>query len=262
VQDFHDLIGPKIRNTIAIITKKKKIELNYICQKCNQKHELDAAHLNGRKRRDIIEKVLDDHKTKDGNLQINNIHNTINEIIKAHYPLEDNFLFLCKSCHNQYDKQENYLQMTRIYDQKPVKNTSIVTTNIRKNDSLNDRLCKNVIQSWKYRIGKTSIQTRKNVLELISKIEENFDCNGEPQKDSYYFRRKDNNRQFVAIRCNKNSAELSFRLDKSRFSINDIRVDTKRRWFFDYDKEGKISIIPENYELILPCLKHAYLESN
>ena len=137
-----------------------------------------------------------------------------------------------------------------------------IINNMRKsNDLSDDRLCKNEIQSWKYKIGGTSIQNRKNILEIISKVEHDFDCKGKPQKDSYYFRRKDNNRQFGAIRCNKNNSEMSFRLDKSRFSINDKRIITNKRWFFDYGKEGKIAIIPENHDLILQCLKHAYLES-
>ena len=37
LDDFFDLVMPKIRNKIASITKKKKIELKYICQHYNQK---------------------------------------------------------------------------------------------------------------------------------------------------------------------------------------------------------------------------------
>lgn len=265
VQVFHDLIGPKIRNIIAVITKKKKIELNYICQKCNQKHELDAAHTHERSRRGIIEKVLDNYKIDDGTLHIDDLHKVLDEIMNSHYPLENNFLFLCKSCHNEYDKKYNSSHMTYPLNQESVNispQIAIINNTRKSNDLFDDRLCKNEIQSWKYKIGGTSMQNRKNILEIISKVEHDFDCKGEPQKDSYYFRRKDNNRQFGAIRCNKNNSEMSFRLDKSRFSINDKRIITNKRWFFDYGKEGKISIVPENYDLILQCLKHAYLESD
>jgi len=34
IQDFHNFIGPKIRNDIATITKNKKKSLGYVCQKC------------------------------------------------------------------------------------------------------------------------------------------------------------------------------------------------------------------------------------
>jgi len=37
LQDFYDFIGPKIRNDIATMTKKRKREIGYICQFCKQK---------------------------------------------------------------------------------------------------------------------------------------------------------------------------------------------------------------------------------
>ena len=129
-------------------------------------------------------------------------------------------------------------------------------------DKTDERLCKNEIQSWKYKIGGTTMQNRKNISGIISKVEHDFECKGEPQKDSYYFRRKDNDRQFGGIRCNKNSSEMAFRRNKSDFSINDKRITTNKKWFFKYGEEGRISISPENYDLILQCLKHAYLESD
>ena len=61
LQDFYELVGPKITNDIQNLTKKKKMELGYICEFCHEKNELDAAHKHGRSRRDIIKKVLEEH---------------------------------------------------------------------------------------------------------------------------------------------------------------------------------------------------------
>ena len=105
LQDFYDLIGPKISNDIATMTKKKKIGLGYICQFCHQKNELDAAHRHGRSRRDIIKNVLEDHKLEDRKYQVSNLRQLIKTVKEAHFPIEDSFYFLCKKCHRKYDNE-------------------------------------------------------------------------------------------------------------------------------------------------------------
>ncbi len=105
LQDFHVLVGPKIRNDVATITKKKKPELNSICQKCNAHAELDAAHIHGRTRKDIIKIVLENYKSDDGQYLVPNLHKVIEEIKAEHIPVEKNFYFLCKKCHREYDSK-------------------------------------------------------------------------------------------------------------------------------------------------------------
>ena len=104
LQDVYDLVGPKIKNDIASMTKNKKKESGYICQHCNQKNELDAAHKHGRSRRDIIKNILEDYEQADGKYVIANLHQFIKIVKEAHIPIEDSFLFLCKKCHILYDK--------------------------------------------------------------------------------------------------------------------------------------------------------------
>ena len=59
LEEFYNIIGPRIKNDVAAITKKKKNQLGLICQHCNKKvKELDAAHKHDSSRRDIIKKFL------------------------------------------------------------------------------------------------------------------------------------------------------------------------------------------------------------
>ncbi len=103
LNDFHILVGPKVRNDVATITKKTKNELNSICQHCNEKRELDAAHIHGRSRKDIIKIVLEPYKIDDNTYSIQNLHNVLTDIKVEHLPVRDNFYFLCKECHKKYD---------------------------------------------------------------------------------------------------------------------------------------------------------------
>jgi len=109
IQDLHNIIGPKIRFDITNITRKKKRELGYVCQKCNKKSDaLDAAHRHGYEIIHFIEQILDKYTTKSTKSEIPDLQTVIDEIINAHYPLEKSFLFLCKSCHNKYDLEQEF----------------------------------------------------------------------------------------------------------------------------------------------------------
>jgi len=56
--EFHRFIGPRIRNSIQTLTKKRKKQFNHICQMCGEKKELEAAHIHGKERKKVIEKIL------------------------------------------------------------------------------------------------------------------------------------------------------------------------------------------------------------
>ncbi|MEM0473396.1 MAG: hypothetical protein QXF88_01590 [Candidatus Aenigmatarchaeota archaeon] len=58
ISEFNKYIGPRIRNRIQSLTKKRKKELDYICQLCKKKKEIEAAHKIGKSRKDIIKKYF------------------------------------------------------------------------------------------------------------------------------------------------------------------------------------------------------------
>ena len=58
VQEFHDFIGPRIRNAVNNLTRSYRKKLNGICEECGKEKELHSSHKHDRGRRDIIERLL------------------------------------------------------------------------------------------------------------------------------------------------------------------------------------------------------------
>ena len=114
---------------------------------------------------------------------------------------------------------------------------------------------------WKDKIERASPENKKNVTDLISKIEQTFDCKGEPHNRWYYLHTmKDGKRgsTFAAVICGKDTARIAFRIDPAKFNFDDERISIIKGWFFSKDSERRIHIVPENIDLIFQCLRHAY----
>jgi len=151
LQDFYDIVLPKIRNSIASMTKRKKIELEYICQHCHQKNELDSAHIQGRSLRDIVKNVLEHYKSENGTYVVPDLHQLILKIKGEHVPIENSFLFLCKECHRKYDGKSD-VKNKIIHDEKQLQETYVVEGDedyrteflqlLRSNDNLKNCLKK------------------------------------------------------------------------------------------------------------------------
>lgn len=260
LQDFNILVGPKIRNDVATITKKIKSELKNICQKCNTHSELDAAHIHGRERKHIIKIILENYQLDDDLYSVPDLRKVIEEIKQEHIPVEKNFIFLCKKCHREYDSWTKNLNTKPVSSNHPKSNLKKLS---RRDDYVvtdhpNEILCEIETNSWKYKLGWTSIQNRKNIEELIPKIESTFDCNPLAFKSWYFHKRQDNNKQFSGIICHKNRSLLCFRIEPNSFDTDDDRIIRGKRWFFSEGKEGRIEILPDNYDLIMKCLSYAY----
>ena len=272
LQEFTYFIDPRIQDNIVIMTKKSKNRLNSICQKCNERKELYAAHKHGSSRKEIIKKVLENYKASDGKYEIMNLEKTVSEIDSAHKPIEEHFLFLCRTCHREYDSWTEFLnkESTSQTLEKSKANTSHSGTHAAKdvkplssskNTDVEEDLCEDESLSWKYKIGWTAIKNRKNILDLIDIIESNFDCYPVAFKSWYFHRRNDNRKQFSAILTNKYDSIICFRVIPNTFPITDSRIIHGKRWFFAEGKEKRVKITPENYELIIWCLNHAYAVS-
>lgn len=267
LKEFTYFVDPRVRNNVATMTKKSKSKIEYKCQKCNEKKELDAAHKHGSTRKEIIKKVLDNYKTDDDLYQIKDLQKVVDEISKAHYPIEDHFIFLCKTCHREYDSFTKNLNEDEIpnnsYQNKPSnKINEIVTPKISPSTNLNTSNSKEIgskseTSSWKYKMSWTSIKNRKNIEGLIIKIESTLECQPLAVKSWYYHKRKDNNKQFSGIICHKDHSLMCFRVEPKSFDITDSRIISGKRWFFSEGNEKRIEIIPENYDLIMKCLDYA-----
>ena len=266
LKEFAYLIDPKIKNNVATMTRKSKSLLGSECQKCHEKKQLDAVHKYGSSRRDIIRDVLENYKISDHEYKIPDLQKVIDEINNAHKPIEDHILFLCKTCHLEYDSWTKDLDYAKPPEPVLSVDTSSKIQEIKtqqqnpnhKDLDVKEILCKDEINSWKYKLGWTSIRNRKNIEDLIPIIESNFNCYPIAFKSWYYHKRKDNNKQFSGIICHKNRSEICFRVDPSSFAIDDSKIIHGKRWFFPSGKEKRIEIVPENHVLIMKCLHHAF----
>jgi len=195
LQDFYDIVLPKIRNSIASMTKKKKIELGYICQHCHQKNELDSAHKQGRSLRDIVKNVLEYYKIENGEYLVPDLHQLILKIKGEHIPIENNFWFLCQKCHRKYDSTSsvnNEIVIDSRINEKDNSSTERIKENmesdyeeaflqlINLNDNLKDSLKKLFVKfpdiiitsthSWKSEKQTNSIGEYRKVIIFKLKI--------------------------------------------------------------------------------------------
>lgn len=116
--------------------------------------------------------------------------------------------------------------------------------------------------SWEEKLQVATEENAKNVTDLIELILKKFNCISEPDESWNYFYTKESEKNediFAVILCGKRTANIALRIDPTTFDIKDEEVrEVKGWWFKDKDGERRISILPENFELILKCLEHAY----
>ena len=123
LEEFHNIVGPRVRNDVATVTKQKKNQLGLICENCNQKvDELDAAHKHESSRKDIIESILDDYESEDGKYLIPNLQKVLDRI-KEQHKSDNVFFFLCKECHRKYDNS-NKIETSKENSSKRIVNNA------------------------------------------------------------------------------------------------------------------------------------------
>ena len=106
IEDVDRFLMPRIRNRIQTLARPLKSRSGGACERCGRNGlTLEAAHVHGRERKTIVREVLEKYRTGDG-YHIGDLDAFEGEIVKAHEPLEDTFLFLCKDCHRDYDSQQ------------------------------------------------------------------------------------------------------------------------------------------------------------
>jgi hypothetical protein len=99
-EEFKRYVGPLLRNLVQQLTKKHKAEIGR-CQHCGSAESLEAAHIRGRDRGEIIDGILR--------------HYTVNDVVTIdlrkferhfrveHHLVDETILILCRSCHRKYD---------------------------------------------------------------------------------------------------------------------------------------------------------------
>jgi hypothetical protein len=99
-KEFRRYVGPRLRNLVQQITKDHRLRISS-CEHCGSAAGLQAAHVRGRDRNQIIDLILD-RLTREETFTIDIVE--FEKSFKAeHEPLETAILILCSACHKQYD---------------------------------------------------------------------------------------------------------------------------------------------------------------
>jgi len=107
--EFKRYIGPQFRNLVQQITKKHKASIA-VCEHCGGSEQLEAAHIRGRERNEIIELILKDYSAN-GIVTID-LSLAEERFKEEHNPIEKSILVLCHRCHKQYDSKSSETALT------------------------------------------------------------------------------------------------------------------------------------------------------
>tara|TARA_B100000787_G_scaffold152503_1_gene126165 strand:+ start:260 stop:1087 length:828 start_codon:yes stop_codon:yes gene_type:complete len=103
-KDFNKYFSGYGRNLVQRITKSHKTKIGK-CEHCGVANtELDAAHVHGKERKEIIYNILSNFSR--GEIVEVNLDEFENRFIAAHEPIKETIKILCKKCHRDYDNDE------------------------------------------------------------------------------------------------------------------------------------------------------------
>ena len=109
-EEFDKFLMPRIRNRIQFLARPLKERSGGRCEHCGRSGvALDAAHVHGRERKTIVREVLEKYRTGEG-YHIGDLEAFEQEVVDAHEPVDEAFLFLCKDCHRAYDSESKPAQ--------------------------------------------------------------------------------------------------------------------------------------------------------
>jgi transcription elongation factor Elf1 len=101
-EEFDRYIGPRLKNVVNAITKKHKAAAG-ACEHCGAGGVLEAAHVAGRERTEIIDLLLRaESPSHEVEVDLNQFEA---EFKFEHQPIEKAILVLCRSCHQKYDSR-------------------------------------------------------------------------------------------------------------------------------------------------------------
>ena len=101
-EEFKRYVGPMLRNLVQQLTRKHKMEVGQ-CEHCGTTEMLEAAHIHGKDRGALIDKILNDYTNN--NVVTIDLANFEQHFRKEHRIIDETILILCRSCHSKYDSQ-------------------------------------------------------------------------------------------------------------------------------------------------------------
>jgi 5-methylcytosine-specific restriction endonuclease McrA len=98
-KEFKRYIGPMLRNLVQQLTKKHKSKIGQ-CQHCGAPDSLEAAHLHGRDRGEIIDNILNNY-TNNSIITID-LSEFEKHFREEHHVIDETIIILCRNCHSKY----------------------------------------------------------------------------------------------------------------------------------------------------------------
>lgn len=217
-KEFLIFVEPRIKNIVNSIAKRERDACNKICQHCKTVNvELQSAHIYGKERRALINKVLQKYK-KEEVFQID-LQQFENEIKEAHYPIRDTFLFLCASCHRVYDS----LTIDKVVD--------FLKSSDMAKDEINALLkCKKNVTLPKIDLIQNETQKSNNIIKIDSIFNKNnpkkeYILNGQKVDKSNFEKRLQNNFCQVKITLYYEDKNPEIKIWNARKITNNSNLD-------------------------------------
>jgi len=115
--------------------------------------------------------------------------------------------------------------------------------------------------SWEDKLNAATKETHNSVLDLISKIEKEFNLKAVPNNRWLFFHLDEPYQRknlFCVIRCGKNVVDVCFRIDPETFNVKDENIRNIKGFFFARFTERRLRLENSNIDTIMDCIRHSY----
>ena len=219
-EEFKRYIGPMLRNLVQQLTKKHKMEVG-CCEHCQATENLEAAHVHGKDRGALIDKILNKYTTN--SMVTIDLADFEQHFRNEHHEIDKTILILCRTCHSKYDSEAPVVKeptpsQPPAEDKKPLQRPKTIPQSQPKGK----RLFTN--QEIQYEISSLAKTLPTHELEEL--------CKPQPSKDLF-------NLNFpLFIRVSKNTTPAS-----KREAVKDSKGINRWTWRYEFEKENYIYAI-------------------
>lgn len=216
-EEFKRYIGPMLRNLVQQLTRKHKMEVGQ-CEHCQTTENLESAHVHGKDRGALIDKILTKYTTN--SVVTIDLGDFEQHFRNEHHEIDETILILCKTCHSKYDSQAPIKKpATRTFqEKKPEKHAEIFPSNVRRKR----RIFSN--QEIQYEISKVAKKLSAHELEKL--------CEANTSKQLF-------NLSFpLFIKVSRNITPAS-----KREAVQDSKGINRWTWRYEFEKEGHVYAI-------------------
>lgn len=207
-----------LRNLVQQLTKKHKMEVG-CCEHCKTTENLEAAHVHGKDRGALIDKILNEYTTN--SIVTIDLADFEQHFRNEHHKIDKTILILCKTCHSKYDSEAPVVKepiQTPVEGKKPIQRPKIIPIGHPKGK----RLFSN--QEIQYEISSLAKRFPAHELEELCKLQ--------PSKELF-------NLSFpLFIRVSKNITPAS-----KREAVKDSNGINRWTWRYEFEKENYIYAI-------------------